>query len=56
MRPIVHLFSVIDEAFGGCERDSNLHQLLLLRANDDPTILDFMKLTNTPTITFKTSS
>ena len=34
---------VIDEAFGGCERDSNFHQLLLLRANDHPTILDFIK-------------
>ena len=34
---------VNDEAFGGCERDSNFHQLLLLRANDDPTIMDIMK-------------
>ena len=28
----------------GCEHDSNLHQLMLLRANDDPIILDIMKL------------
>ena len=34
---------VDDETFGGCERDSNFHQLLLLRAKDDPTILDIMK-------------
>ena len=34
---------VDDEVFGGCKRDSNFHQLLLLRANDDPTILDIMK-------------
>ena len=34
---------VDDEIFGGCDRDSNFHQLLLLRAKDDPTILDIMK-------------
>ena len=34
---------VDDDIFGGCERDSNFHQLLLLRAKDDPTILDIMK-------------
>ena len=26
-----------------CEQDSNFHQLMLLRANDDPSILDTMK-------------
>ena len=28
---------------GGCERESNFHQLLLLRAVDDPGILDILK-------------
>ena len=32
----------VDQVFCGCERDSNFHQLLL-RAKDDPTILDIMK-------------
>ena len=32
-----------DETFGGCERDSNFHQLLFLQAKADPTILDIMK-------------
>jgi len=32
-----------EDGNGGCERDSNFHQLLLLRANDDSNILDIMK-------------
>ena len=28
---------------GGCERDSNFHQLMLLLASDDPGISDIMK-------------
>ena len=32
-----------DEGGCGCEQDSNFHQLLLLRARDDPAILDIMK-------------
>jgi len=27
----------------GCEEDSNFHQLMLLRVNDDATILNIMK-------------
>ena len=30
------------EAGGGCEEDSNFHQLMLLRAIDDPLITDVM--------------
>lgn len=28
---------------GGCELDSNFHQLMLLRAKDDPAISDILK-------------
>lgn len=34
---------VPEEGGGGCELDSNFLQLMLLRANDDPMILDIMK-------------
>lgn len=34
---------VPEEGGGGCELDSNFHQLMLLRANDDPMILYIMK-------------
>ena len=32
-----------DQETGGAEVNSNFHQLLLLRANDDPTILEYMR-------------
>ena len=34
---------VLEEGGGGCERDSNFHQLMLLRASDDPGILEIMQ-------------
>ena len=34
---------VPEEEGGGCERDSNFHQLMLLRASDDPGILEIMQ-------------
>ena len=34
---------VPEEAGGGCERDSNFHQLMLLHASDDPGILEIMQ-------------
>ena len=33
----------VPSADGGCEFDSNFHQLMLLRGKDDPNILDVMK-------------
>ena len=33
---------VPEEGGSGCELDSNFHQLMLLRANDDPMILDII--------------
>ena len=32
-----------DQEGSGAEVNSNFHQLLLLRANDDPTILEYMQ-------------
>ena len=34
---------VLEEGGGACERDSNFHQLMLLRASDDPGILEIMQ-------------
>ncbi len=46
---------VNDEVYGGCERESNFHQLLLLQAKDDPNIFEWLKkkVRNTQIIIFK---
>ena len=33
----------VPEGGGGCEQDSNFHQLMMLHANDNPAFLDIMK-------------
>ena len=45
---------VDDDTSGGCEWDSNFQQLLLLRAKDDPTILDIMKRKTSEALSCKT--